>query len=203
MSITRDVAMHHGPDPLEGGSAARSKLEQEPAIKFDNPLKFQTFNPFARLPTEIRHQIWESTLAVPGMQFLRINPTGTEEFNWRWWVSTWDLSEFEPINGSDEEEEEDEIVREVRMETRPKKTLSARLMPLYPTPKADISYYTTLNKQLAKLSVTCTEALAIAKRQASRSSVLELDSGRVISLDCRSDVIYLEYVPPDIFEGSC
>ncbi|CAM1510494.1 Fc.00g008290.m01.CDS01 [Cosmosporella sp. VM-42] len=203
MSFIRDVAIHQGPESSDRGLAARSKPEEEPSIKFHNPLKYKTFSPFARLPTEIRHQIWESTLTVPGMQFLRINPAGAQEFNWRWWIKTWDPAELDSMGSSDGEDDDDEIVREVKKETRPGQTQSARLMPLYPTPKADISYYTTLNKQLTKLSVTCTEALGVAKRQASRPSVLELDSGRVISLDCRSDVVYLEYAPPDIFEGAC
>ncbi|KAJ3519417.1 hypothetical protein NM208_g14133 [Fusarium decemcellulare] len=170
----------------------------EPPIKFDIPPDCRVFSPFARLPPEIRYQIWENTLATPGMHFLKIDtdyqPTSGAG---RWWTKEWTSIH---AHSEDDDEDADPITLEVKRESRPNLKQYGTLKPLYPTRQADISYYTNLHQQLAKLSVTCNEAASIAKSLTCRSTTFRLDNGRIISLDCSSDVIYLEYVPPAIFE---
>lgn len=106
------------------------------------------------------------------------------------------------MNPEDEDEEGDPMALEVKREKRPTHKVDGTLKPLYPTSQADISYYTNLHKQLAKLSVTCNEAAAVAKSLVNRSTAFRLNNGRLVSLNSSSDVIYLEYVPPDFYEDS-
>ncbi|KAF4993032.1 hypothetical protein FGRMN_6768 [Fusarium graminum] len=169
-------------------------------IKFEIPHDCRTFLPFAHLPPEIRAQIWQSTLDTPGMHFLRIDTdwhpsTGLG----RWWIK-----ESHLLQASLDEEDEsiDPIALEVKREISPTSKVYATLKPLYPTPQADISYYTNLHQQLAKLSVTCIEAAIISRGLTNRSTTFRLNNGRIISLSPSSDVIYLEYVPPEIYEDN-
>ncbi|KAK7423867.1 hypothetical protein QQX98_000738 [Neonectria punicea] len=162
---------------------------------FKIPPDCRSFSPFARLPAEIRHQIWENALATPGMHFLKIESREPGS----WWTPDFPHAHFNGTNAEDAEA--DDLAVEVQREIHPAFTQQASLLPLYPIPKADISYYTTLNQEITKLSVTCNESAAIAKHLMTRPSTLTLDRGRMISLDIASDIIYLEYVPPAIFEN--
>ncbi|KAF5657644.1 hypothetical protein FHETE_10319 [Fusarium heterosporum] len=169
-------------------------------IKFEIPHDCRTFLPFAHLPPEIRAQIWQSTLDTPGMHFLKIDTdwhpsTGLG----RWWIKE---SHLIQTNLDEEDENIDPIALEVKRETSPTSRVYATLKPLYPTPQADISYYTSLHQQLAKLSVTCIEAAIISRGLTNRSTTFRLNNGRIISLSPSSDVIYLEYVPPEIYEDN-
>ncbi|KAM5343108.1 hypothetical protein ACJ41O_014074 [Fusarium nematophilum] len=192
------ITLRNPPGSIEHTDALSTEMAED-SIKFKIPDDCRIFSPFARLPPEIRHQIWEDTLATPGMHFLKINTeyhasTGLG----RWWAKEWPPLHTQADD--DAEEAVDPIAFHVRRETRPLLKQHGVLRPLYPSPEADISYYTNLHQQLAKLSVTCNEAAAVAKSLTARSTTLRLSNGRIISLDCASDVIYLEYVPPDVFE---
>ncbi|KAM0559330.1 hypothetical protein ACHAPJ_004352 [Fusarium lateritium] len=158
------------------------------------------FSPFPRLPPEIRHQIWQNTLDTPGMHFLKVEP------DWhpvsalgRWWTKD---SRLFHLHSDDEDEDIDPVALEVKRESQPTAKVYATLQPLYPTRQADISHYTNVHQQLAKLSATCHEAASIAKSLTSRPSTFRSETGRIISLDASSDVIYLEYVPPDVYEDN-
>ncbi|KPM45654.1 hypothetical protein AK830_g877 [Neonectria ditissima] len=168
------------------------------AIKFDIPPDCRDFSPFARLPAEIRHQIWECTLATPGMHFLKIENEDVGN-----WVNAGSPLHDHSDSSSDDDKETDGLTLEVQRETRPALTHRANLVPLYPSPEADISYYTTLNQEITKLTVTCNESAAVVKHLMARPTTLTLSGGRMISLDIASDIIYLEYVPPSIFEDGC
>lgn len=165
------------------------------AIKFDIPA-CRDFFPFASLPAELRHQIWGDALATPGMHFLRIQSEDSSSFASWWAKGTVSL----PSDSDDEEE--DRLLFETRNEVAPTETHRAALVPQYPTPQADISYYTTLNQELTKFTVTCNESASVIKRLMARPSTLTLENGRMISLDMHSDIVYLEYVPPVVFEDS-
>ncbi|RFN41037.1 hypothetical protein FIE12Z_13001, partial [Fusarium flagelliforme] len=195
---------------LDSGAQAPTAYQQhisssiqtiEAPIKFDIPEDCRTFSPFARLPPEIRAQIWQSTLDTPGMHFLKIEietetETGTSSTGTgRWW-----MKELLPnlFSISTDEEDQADPMAGVKKEKLP--TQKATLQPLYPTQTADISYYISLYKQLAKLTVTCNESASIAISLVNRPTVFRLTSGRLVSLS-RSDVIYLEYLPPDCYEG--
>ncbi|KAM0417061.1 hypothetical protein ACHAPT_012967 [Fusarium lateritium] len=205
MAMTdRDNDAQHGmtfqdPDPSPPDVEVLSEKMQEPPVKFEIPENCRTFSPFPRLPPELRHQIWEATLTTPGMHFLKVDTDyHPASGRGRWWTREW-ASPHELLE--DEDENADPVALEVKREARPISVQYGSLRPLYPTRQADISYYTSLHQQLAKLSVTCNEAAAIAKSLASRPDTFRLDNGRIISLGCSSDVIYLEYVPPDVFES--
>ncbi|KAF4977545.1 hypothetical protein FZEAL_5916 [Fusarium zealandicum] len=179
----------------QDADAPPSPTEELP-LKFHLPAHCRMFSPFVRLPPEIRHQIWAETLATPGMHFLKID-TGIENSRG---LGIWWIRERALLGMADEDEDVDPIAIEVDNETRPTVKQEASLKMLYPAPKADISHYITLNKQLVKLSVTCNEAASIAKNITRQSTTMRLKQGPIISLDCTSDVFYLEYVPPDVFQ---
>ncbi|KAF4456089.1 hypothetical protein F53441_1704 [Fusarium austroafricanum] len=188
-------------EPVHTQSSSDMKLQtMGTPLKFEIPEDCRTFSPFPRLPPEIRNQIWQSTLDTPGMHFLKIDTdwhpsTGLG----KWWLKE---SHLLQSLSDDEDESVDQMALEVKREIRPTSRVYATLKPLYPTSKADISYYTTLHQQLAKLSVTCNEAASVAKGLTNRSTTVRLNTGRIISLNSFSDVIYLEYVPPDVYEDS-
>jgi hypothetical protein len=186
----------HSPKQLSIRSAP---IAMSAAIKFDIPNDCRDFFPFAGLPIELRHQIWEEALATPGMQFLKIQHADPSYLT-RWWTKS--MPALPPPSDSSDDEEEDPVLLETRNEVRPTETIHASLVPLYPTPQADISYYTILNQELTKLSVTCNESASVIKRLMARPTTLTLNSGRMISLDVNSDIVYLEYVPPAVFEDS-
>ncbi|KAF5978485.1 hypothetical protein FBULB1_6127 [Fusarium bulbicola] len=172
----------------------------ETPLKFQIPEDCRTFTPFPRLPPEIRAQIWQATLETPGMHFLKIDTdwhpaTGLG----KWWLKE---STFLHASAQAQDEDVDSMALEVRREARPTAKVYGTLKPLYPTPQADISYYTNLHQQLTKLSVTCNEAAAVAKSLTNRSTTFRLNTGRIVSLNSFSDVIYLEYVPPEVYEDS-
>ncbi|KAH7213612.1 hypothetical protein BKA60DRAFT_598064 [Fusarium oxysporum] len=189
------------PESKDTESSAEAPLKSiETPLKFQIPEDCRTFSPFPRLPPEIRAQIWQATLETPGMHFLKIDTdwhpaTGLG----KWWLK-------EPLflhaSVEDHDEEVDSMALEVRREARPTAMVYGTLKPLYPTPQADISYYTNLHQQLTKLSVTCNEAAAVAKSLTNRSTNFRLNTGRIVSLNSSSDIIYLEYVPPEVYEDS-
>ncbi|KAF5559061.1 hypothetical protein FNAPI_4889 [Fusarium napiforme] len=195
------VTVQHPPASKDTEPSLESPLQSiETPLKFKIPEDCRTFSPFPRLPPEIRAQIWQATLETPGMHFLKIDTdwhpsTGLG----KWWLK-------EPIflhaTAEDHDEDVDSMALEVRKEARPTAKVYGTLKPLYPTPQADISYYTNLHQQLTKLSVTCSEAAAVAKSLTNRSTTFRLNTGRIVSLNALSDVIYLEYVPPEVYEDS-
>ncbi|SCO12192.1 uncharacterized protein FFMR_00306 [Fusarium fujikuroi] len=195
------VTIQHPPASKDTDPSTEAPTQSiETPLKFRIPEDCRTFSPFPRLPPEIRAQIWQATLETPGMHFLKIDTdwhpaTGLG----KWWLK-------EPIflhaSAEDHDDDVDSVALEVRKEARPTAKVYGTLKPLYPTPQADISYYTNLHQQLAKLSVTCNEAAAIAKSLTNRSTTFRLNTGRIVSLNSLSDVIYLEYVPPEVYEDS-
>ncbi|KAI1042421.1 hypothetical protein LB505_004461 [Fusarium chuoi] len=195
------VTIQHPPASKDTEPSTEAPIQSiETPLKFRIPEDCRTFSPFPRLPPEIRAQIWQATLETPGMHFLKIDTdwhpaTGLG----KWWLK-------EPMflhpSAEDHDDEVDSMAVEVRREARPTAKVYGTLKPLYPTPQADISYYTNLHQQLAKLSVTCNEAAAVAKSLTNRSTTFRLNTGRIVSLNSLSDVIYLEYVPPEVYEDS-
>ncbi|KAF5985905.1 hypothetical protein FCOIX_1779 [Fusarium coicis] len=195
------VTVQHPPASKDTEPSPEAPLQSiETPLKFQIPEDCRTFSPFPRLPPEIRAQIWQATLETPGMHFLKIDTdwhpsTGLG----KWWLKE---PMFLHATAEDHDKDVDSMALEVRREARPTAKVYGTLKPLYPTPQADISYYTNLHQQLTKLSVACNEAAAVAKSLTNRSTTFRLNTGRIVSLNALSDVIYLEYVPPEVYEDS-
>ena len=197
-------------------------------FQFPIPPSARTFDPFASLPVEVRHAIWELCVSVPGMHFLRLVPrvgqhdpvdaadatyvadlsgqSGSEDA-----LSAMDLDSITTV--TDEQSSTDNTVREdsddqddmQEVDVLPAQIWRAALAPLFPAAQADLSYYMTLNKQMACLSATCADADRAMKHLLRGRNVLRLRSGsnRVISLDCARDVVCLDYAGPEQVQSGC
>lgn len=185
-------------DPNHKSYEAHSDSKMESPIKFNVPERFRTFTPFTRLPPELRIRIWENTVSSPGMHFLKISTNESPSFT-SWWRNERTSLRYRL---ECESKAAQEIALETQREVRPRRVYHASLQPLYPRPEADVSYYTAVCKQLARLSVTCSEAAAIANSLTKRPNTLRIGTG-LASLDCSTDVFYLEYAPPEVFEKGC
>ncbi|KAK2043350.1 hypothetical protein LZ31DRAFT_524565 [Colletotrichum somersetense] len=175
----------------------------EPIIKFDIPASARSFHLFPKLPPEIRHQIWEDAILEPGMHFLRLKTAARAAH-----IPS-PLIPF-PIDDDDDEDADadgDAVqpnpILDFDREPLPSKLWPATLVPRYPTPQANLSSYITLNRILAKLSVTCLEAAAVVQRLVSQPGSLKLSGGRIVSLASSNDVVCLEYLSADNFRSWC
>ncbi|GFP58461.1 hypothetical protein TASIC1_0010027200 [Trichoderma asperellum] len=172
-------------------------------IKFEIPDEYRTFLPFPRLPPEIRQQIWRESVSTPGMHFVKLESRGR---HWRW-ISLNRLAQLitqqQDTEKDGDEEDDDEIAHEVKNEVTPKPLWDTRLVPIYPNQKSDISSYHGLNKQIAALTTVCEESKAVVDNLIAKDGVLKLSNGKLVALEASSDVIYLEYFPPELFESGC
>ncbi|KAK2026279.1 hypothetical protein LX32DRAFT_665427 [Colletotrichum zoysiae] len=174
----------------------------EPIIKFHIPASARSFHLFPKLPPEIRHQIWEDAILEPGMHFLRLKTAARAAH-----IPS-PLIPF-PIDDDDEDADADgdavqpNPILDFDREPLPSKLWPATLVPRYPTPQANLSSYITLNRILAKLSVTCLEAAAVVQRLVSQPGSIKLSGGRIVSLASSNDVVCLEYLSADNFRSWC
>ncbi|KAK5997777.1 hypothetical protein PT974_00137 [Cladobotryum mycophilum] len=169
-------------------------------IKFHIPDECRTFTPFPRLPPELRDQIWRTTLSAPGMHFVKLESRGR---SWRWVSMSRSLSQSTTQHNSGNAEENDEIAMEVRHEVAPKQMWDTQLVPIAPTKESDLSCYHNVHQQLTTLALTCKESLATTQSLTSRPGILRLGNGSILSLANSSDVIFLEYFPPELYETGC
>ncbi|KAK2055717.1 hypothetical protein LY76DRAFT_577658 [Colletotrichum caudatum] len=171
----------------------------ESMIKFDIPASARSFHLFPKLPPEIRHQIWEDAILEPGMHFLRLKTAARAAHT---------ASPLIPFPIDDNEDADADAVQanpilDFDREPLPLKLWPATLEPRYPTPQANLSSYVTLNRTLAKLSVTCLEAAAVVQRLVSQPGSIKLSGGRIVSLASSNDVVCLEYLSADNFRSWC
>jgi hypothetical protein len=165
-------------------------------LSFVIPPVAPKFSLFPLLPTEIREQIWEGYVRIPGMHFLKLDSEAPRNTGNR----GPDLDE-EPEG---ENVEDDEVSMALASGPTPlQKIYPAKLAPIYPIPKADLSFYVTLNKLLTQLSVSCVDADGVVQRLVHRPSALKLDTGRIVSLDLSMDVVCLQYLPDSMFTSGC
>ncbi|KEY69716.1 hypothetical protein S7711_03201 [Stachybotrys chartarum IBT 7711] len=178
----------------------------EAPIKFSVPEQCRSFTLFSSLPPEIRHQIWSLTLANPGIQFLKLETRGR---SWRW--AGWRAAGAQmpglhqhsgPGHGADNNGGIS-TNPEIGNEPVPRRVWDTRLVPLSPTPMAELSHYPILDRQIKTLLSTCTESAAVVKRLMSRPGNLRLENGHVASLEKSQDVVYLEYFHPNVFNSGC
>ncbi|TWU74019.1 hypothetical protein ED733_001054 [Metarhizium rileyi] len=164
-------------------------------IKFDILEECRAFTVFQRLPPEIRQRIWEAYLSAPGVHFLKLQ---TRDGDWSWTERR--MHNFSNFEASEDVDEEGEMAKVLERDRLPRESHQARLIPVGPFPKADVSHYKTLRKQLAILSRTCIESRSVVKRLENRAETLKLDNGSIISLGRSSDLIYLDYFPLSLYQ---
>nr|XP_036576811.1 uncharacterized protein CTRU02_13140 [Colletotrichum truncatum]KAF6783632.1 hypothetical protein CTRU02_13140 [Colletotrichum truncatum] len=165
-------------------------------IKFDIPSAVRSFEPFPRLPPEIRQQIWEDAVLEPGMHFLRLDT----DFPIIRWPAPAMMMNF--LNDDDDGGDEN-AAPDFSKETIPTSLWDTTLQPKYATPKANISNYVTRNETLSKLSATCSEARAVVQRLTSQRGCLRLKNGTVVALGSSSDVVCLDYLHAYTFRRGC
>lgn len=169
-------------------------------IKFDVPEEFRTFTIFLRLPPEIRQRIWEAYLSTPGIHFLKLQ---TSDADWSWTERRVPSPmAHEETEGTEESDEGEAMLKVLRADKTPREAHRVHLIPVGPCPRADVSHYKALRRQLATLSSTCLESRSVAKRLASRPETLRLGNGSIISLGRSPDLIYLDYFPPSLYQSN-
>ncbi|KAH6608189.1 hypothetical protein Trco_004502 [Trichoderma cornu-damae] len=168
-------------------------------IKFEIPDECRAFMPFPRLPPELRQQIWRDTVSTPGMHFVKLESRGR---NWRWVSLNRPLSPTLGPQGPEKGDDYDEIAFEVDNEVAPKRMWDTRLAALAPNKKSDISSYHDLHKQLAALTAACVESLDVANGLVAKEGAVRLSSGKLLALAGSSDIVFIEYLPPELFESS-
>ncbi|KAL7794190.1 hypothetical protein V8C37DRAFT_376780 [Trichoderma ceciliae] len=171
-----------------------------PPLKFEIPDEYRTFAPFPRLPPELRQQIWRDTVSTPGMHFVKLESRGR---NWRWVSLNRPFSQPAAQQGSEKGDDYDDIAFEVKNEIAPKQLWDTRLVSLAANKKSDTSCYHGLNKQLAALDTTCGESHAIVSGLMAKKGAVRLSSGKLLTLPGSSDIVFLEYFPPELFESGC
>ncbi|KOS21844.1 hypothetical protein ESCO_001820 [Escovopsis weberi] len=78
-----------------------------------------------------------------------------------------------------------------------------RLVPIAPDKRSDISSYHNLHQQLRTLAGTCRESRAVVNSAVSRPGALRLGNGSLLSIAGSSDIVFLEYSPPDFYGSGC
>ncbi|KAK8130523.1 hypothetical protein PG999_002903 [Apiospora kogelbergensis] len=160
-------------------------------LHFNMPPGLESFPLFVKLPYDIRYRIWRELIYVPGIHFLKFEPTRNQPTR--------------AISDQDSERDDDDdatapLNPRRRPRHRPKRDTrslySANLTPIYPLPAADLSYYITANKNMTMLMLSCEEAADLATKATNKPGKLELDNKRLISLADSEDVICIDY--PDL-----
>jgi hypothetical protein len=113
------------------------------------------------------------------------------------------LSQIVTQQGPEKGDDHDEIAFEVKNEVAPKQLWDTRLVPVAANQKSDISCYHGLNKQLAALSTVCTESSAMVNGLIAKNDAVRLSNGKLVALAGSSDIVFLEYFPPELFESGC
>ncbi|EXU96779.1 hypothetical protein X797_010175 [Metarhizium robertsii] len=166
-------------------------------IKFYVPEECRIFTEFPRLPPEVRERIWETYLSTPGVHFLKLQ---TKDGDWSWAERRMqDAFTMQETEGAEDGEEMLTVLENDRV---PRESHQACLIPVGPCPRADVSQYQALRRQLAILSQTCVESRNVAKRLTNRPETLRLANGSIVSLGRSPDLIYLDYFPPSLYQGS-
>lgn len=175
-------------------------MSAEP-IKFEIPDEYRTFLPFPRFPPEIRQQIWHESVSTPGMHFVKLESRGR---HWRW-ISLNRLAQLitQQQQSPEKDDDYDEIAHEVKNEVIPKQLWDTRLVPISPNLKSDISSYYGLNQQMTALMTVCRESKAVTDSLMAKEGTLKLSNGKLVALGGSSDIIFLEYFPPELFESGC
>ncbi|KAI0513141.1 hypothetical protein F5B22DRAFT_274621 [Xylaria bambusicola] len=160
-----------------------SSLRLEP-IRFVLPSSLQRFDLFWKFPYDIRHMIWEYVIFTPGIHFLKfVETANTATVHTR--TSAGANSNGPPVTLLDRHTEG----------TRDSETFphTATLKPIYPLANADNSYYTALNKTLARLHDSCNEAAVLVEKVLAQPGNLTLNDGQLAMLQRSSDVVCIDY----------
>lgn len=179
---------------------AQPRLEMSRPIKFNVPEECRNFMLFRHLPPEIRQRIWATYLSTPGVHFVKLQ---TSDGSWRWTESHTTRSNAASTAAMGQKRRvPDEISRVIMSDAKPRERYDTCFIPVGPCPKADVSHYKTLRRQLATLSRTCVESRTVVKRLCNRPDTLRASDGQIISLGRSSDVVYLEYLPAHLYQGN-
>ncbi|KAG6026748.1 hypothetical protein E4U41_001180 [Claviceps citrina] len=164
-------------------------------IKFHVPDECRNFVLFSFLPVEIRQRIWEAYLSAPGIHFVRLQ---TSDGSWSWGETH--TPRPAAAAGDGHGATSDEIARVVNSDGKERKRFDTCFVPVGPCPRADVSQYKALRRQLATLSRTCHESRAVVKRLCNRPDTLRVNDGQILCLGMSSDVVYLEYLPTHLYQ---
>ncbi|KAK7921454.1 hypothetical protein PG985_009476 [Apiospora marii] len=154
------------------------------------PPGLERFPQFFKLPYDVRYKIWKDLIFVPGIHFLKFEANRTP-------------LRRPPLDDDSDRDDDDDAESSQNLRRRPRvrqghttPVYSATLIPIFPLPAADMSYYITAQKHLTMLSLSCGEAAELVSRATHKHGCLILDNARLISLADSNDVICIDY--PDL-----
>lgn len=159
-----------------------------PPINLPVPMALQQFTCYSSLPLETRLQIWEQIIYTPGIHFLKFEPNDKAVADS---ASGSGTGTGIGIGTGGNDSITDHQSKAGR--TAKKSKFSSTLQPIFSLPAADKSYYHTMNKTLAQLSLTCKDANNLIKRLSSYKGNLTLDNGRLVLLDKSCDIVCFDY----------
>ncbi|KAI1084607.1 hypothetical protein F5B20DRAFT_212584 [Whalleya microplaca] len=153
-------------------------------VHFALPTSLQKFTCFSALPFDIRYQIWREIIFTPGIHFLKFVANDDS------------VGEDEPYSSDDVDSEgvvENGPPLLTKEEAVRQSSFTGVLKPVFPLAAADKSYYLTMNKTLARLSLSCNEAKQLVESFVSRPGNLKLDNGRLVLMQRSADIVCIDY----------
>ncbi|KAI0479501.1 hypothetical protein GGR56DRAFT_673419 [Xylariaceae sp. FL0804] len=160
------------------------------------PERYRVFEPFTRLPEDLRYMVWQKSIFYSGIHFLSFvetddqGPHGNQQI----------LSGHQPIlplpgsGGNSDGDGGGDGEPAGRASN-----FSATLQPTFPLPKADKSYYVIRNEAFSRLSQSCREARDVVAVHVAHANNLTLDGGQLVVLDGSSDVVCISH--PDVLSS--
>ncbi|KAI1409980.1 hypothetical protein F5Y13DRAFT_168706 [Hypoxylon sp. FL1857] len=156
-------------------------MSSSPPLHLPIPSNLQRLTCFSDFPYDIRHLIWEDIIYTPGIHFLKFEHNDDVE-----------MDDSDSVTDDEDSTTESSSTPQIRRDAKRTKFTST-LMPVFPLPAADKSYYLTMNKTFAQLSLACNEAKNLVNDVVARPGNLTLENGRLVLLDRSSDIVCFDY----------
>ncbi|KAI1826813.1 hypothetical protein F4861DRAFT_16343 [Xylaria intraflava] len=163
---------------------AHNSSEQAAPFRFAVPRSLQRFDMFLKFPYDVRHLIWEEVIFTPGIHFLKFVETGDAP-GIRARAAAGANSGGSSATLLERRGEETQGVEDL--------VYSATLKPVFSFSSADTSHYITMNKTLARLRASCSEANHLVEKVLAQSDNLTLNNGQLVLLQRSSDVVCIDY----------
>ncbi|KAI0393226.1 hypothetical protein F5Y17DRAFT_317385 [Xylariaceae sp. FL0594] len=161
-------------------------------FRFTLPTSLQTFDAFAKIPYDLRHQIWESLLFTPGIHFLKYGDTDDPSTSGA--RTGADTTSSDPSSSGALVERPGGEARQIKHPV-----YTAALSPRFSPSRGDTSHYMALRAITTQLRASCSEARHVVDKVFIHPRNLTLDNGQRILLGRSFDVVCIDY--PGMIDG--